>query len=119
MLYVIQLERQRGECLSLAAMQGRWSPKARSQFGFSPERGLTEAFLGRASYTIDINRSLAFESAVRQNGDGYLVKGEYSQAIGQHWRATAGATWIGGQARDFLGQFNRNSYALLAIRYSF
>ena len=55
---------------------------------FAPDRGLTRSIVGRASYTIDPTRSLTFESAVRQNGDGVYAKAEYSQARGQHWRAT-------------------------------
>jgi hypothetical protein len=47
------------------------------------------------------------------------VRGEYSQAIGQHWRATAGLTVIRGATTDFLGQYRRNSHASLALRYSF
>ena len=35
---------------------------------FAPDRGFTRALLGRAGYTIDTNRSVAFEAAARQNG---------------------------------------------------
>ena len=49
---------------------------------------MTRAFIGRASYTIDPNRSAAVESAVAQNLDGMYVKAEYSQARGDHWRTT-------------------------------
>ena len=85
----------------------------------APDRGLTKTFLGRAGYTIDTNRSLAFESAVRENGDGLWLKGEYSQAVGQHWRATLNLTLVRGDVGDFLGQYRRNSHALLILRYSF
>ena len=49
---------------------------------------MTRSLVARASYTIDLVRSLAFETAVRQNGAGVYAKAEYSQARGQHWRAT-------------------------------
>ncbi|MBI3698602.1 MAG: hypothetical protein HY238_27645, partial [Acidobacteria bacterium] len=65
------------------------------------------------------NRSVAFEAAVRQNGRGLWTKLEYTEAFGQHWRATAGFTWIHGDSEDFLGQYHRNSHAILALRYSF
>ena len=75
--------------------------------------------LGRAGYTIDTNRSVAFEMAARENGDGVWLKGEYSHAWGQHWRATLNMTLIRGDMADFLGQYRRNSHALLIVRYSF
>ena len=67
---------------------------------------MTRSIVARASYTIDPNRSLAFETAVRQNGDGVYAKVEYSQARGQHWRATVTAAGArAGTADDFLGQY--------------
>jgi hypothetical protein len=62
---------------------------------------------------------VTLESAARENGDGLWIKGEYSQALGQHWRATLNLTLIRGDITDFLGQYRRNSYALLVLRYSF
>jgi hypothetical protein len=86
---------------------------------FSPVRGSAKAFVGRAGYTIDTNRSVACEMVVRQNGSGVYLKPEYTQAFGQHWRVTAGFALIRGQNDDFLGQYHRNSHGILAIRYSF
>jgi hypothetical protein len=62
---------------------------------------------------------LTFEAAVRRNGAGSWVKGEYSQARGNHWRTTLEANWIRGRTDDFLGQYRRNSNLNLALRYSF
>jgi hypothetical protein len=73
--------------------------------------------VGRAGLTIDVNRSLAVETAVRAAGS--FLRFEYSQALGQHWRVTPGAAWIRGDMTDFLGQYHRNSYLSLAVRYSF
>jgi hypothetical protein len=56
---------------------------------------------------------------LRQVTKQFAGKLEYSQAVGQHWRATAGAVLIGGRSGDFLGQYNRNSHAALGLRYSF
>jgi len=86
---------------------------------FAPDRGLTKSFLGRASYAIDPNRSVSFEGAVRQNGHGLWLEAEYSQAVGQHFRATVAGNLIRGEADDFFGQFRRNSHVSLALRYSF
>jgi hypothetical protein len=86
---------------------------------FAPDRGLTRSIVGRASYTIDPARSLTFESAVRQNGDGVYAKAEYSQARGQHWRATVTGVAIAGRRDDFLGQYHRNSHVAATLRYSF
>ena len=118
-LYVIQLERQTGEWFFVGGYAGEAVTEKRSPFEFAPDRGLARAFVGRASYTIDVNRSVIFETAIRQNGDGFWLRSEYSQAIGQHWRATAGFTLIRGDRSDFLGQYRRNSHAILALRYSF
>jgi hypothetical protein len=52
-------------------------------------------------------------------GPSSFLRFEYSQAAGQHWRTTAGATWIRGDITDFLGQYRRNSYFSLTLRYSF
>ena len=118
--YVIQLERQSGEWFFVGGYAGEAITNRGTQsVGFAPDRGLTKTFLGRAGYTIDANRSIAFEAAARQNGDGTWVKFEYSQALGQHWRATANLTLIRGEPGDFLGQYNKNSHAILIVRYSF
>jgi len=118
-LYVAQVERQAGEWFFIGGYAGQVVTEHRSLFNFAPDRGLTSAFLGHAGYTIDTNRSVSLETAVRQNGQGLWVTLQYSQAIGSHWRATAGYTLIRGDASDFLGQYRRNSHALLALRYSF
>jgi hypothetical protein len=118
-LYVVQLERQAGEWFFIGGYAGQVVTEHRSIFDFAPDRGLTSAFLGRAGYTIDTNRTVTVETAVRQNGKGEWAKLEYSEAFGAHWRATAGFTLIRGDESDFLGQYRRNSHAMLALRYSF
>jgi hypothetical protein len=118
-LYVVQLERQAGEWFFIGGYAGQVVTEHRSIFDFAPDRGLTSAFLGRAGYTIDTNRSVALQTALRQNGRGVWAKLEYSQALGAHWRATAAFTLIRGDESDFLGQYRRNSHAMLALRYSF
>ncbi len=77
------------------------------------------AVVAHAGYTIDVNRSVAFEGVVRQNGQGVYLKAEYSQAFGQHWRATAGFAMIRGEAGDFLGRYRLNSHGILRVRDSF
>jgi hypothetical protein len=118
-LFVVQVERQAGEWFFIGGYAGQAVTEHRSLFDFAPDRGLTRAFLGRAGYTIDTNRSVALETAIRQNGAGAWAKLEYSQALGAHWRATASFTLIRGDQSDFLGQYRRNSHAMLALRYSF
>ena len=86
---------------------------------FAPDRGLTKSVIGRASYTIDPNRNLAFEMAVRQNLAGAYGKAEYSQSYGQHWRATVAGVIIGGDLDDFLGQYRQNSHLSITLRCSF
>jgi len=118
-LYVIQVERQSGEWMFIGGYSGEVVTTSRVQVAFAPDRGLTKAFLGRASYTIDTNRSVAFEGAVRQNGDGTWLRFEYSQASGQHLRVTARATLIAGAPTDFFGRYDRNSHVTIGLRYSF
>jgi hypothetical protein len=119
LLYVVQLERQRGEWVFVAGYAGEMLMESRSLATFAPDRGLSRAVVARASYTVDPSRSIAFEGAVRQNGDGVYARAEYSQAHGQHWRTTIAATAIGGRADDFLGQYRRNSHGTATLRYSF
>ena len=118
-LYVVQLERQAGEWFFTGGYAGQYVTDRRSTLTFAPDRGMTEAVLGRAGYTIDANRSVALEGAVRQNGEGSWLKLEYSQAFGQHLRATGGFSWIRGEPGDFLGQYRRNSHFYLTLRYSY
>jgi hypothetical protein len=117
--YVIQIERQKGEWFFVGGYAGEFVTRPGGVVSFAPDRGLTRSFLGRASYTIDPNRSVALEGAVRQNGHGLWLEVEYSQAVGQHWRATVAGNLIRGEEDDFFGQFRRNSHVSLTLRYSF
>ncbi len=117
--YVIQIERQRGELLLIGGYAGEVVRTRRATTDFAPDRGLSEAFLGRASYTIDPNRSVSAEGALRQDVSSLWVKGEYSQTVGGHWRATVGGAFIRGEPDDFIGQYRRNSHVSVTVRYSF
>lgn len=118
-IYVVQLERQSGELSLVAGYAGEVVTERRSVFDFAPDRGLTRAFLGRAAYTLGATSDVSFEAAVRQNLDGIWVKGQYSKAVGGHWRATFAGAAIAGAERDFIGQYRRNSHVVLTVRYSF
>lgn len=116
-LYVIQLERQWKEWSFVGGYAGLDRTHVGNPLSFQPEEGFAKSFVGRAAWTIDANRSLTVETAVR--GGGSFTRVEFSEAYGQHWRATAGYAWIRGEMADFIGQFNRNSYASMGVRYSF
>jgi len=118
-LYVLQLERQSGEWSFVGGYAGQAITSHGESILYSPTRGLTRALVARAGYTIDVNRSLACEAVIRQNGRGVYVKPEYTQAFGQHWRLTAGFALIRGEEGDFLGQYHRNSHMIVTVRYSF
>ena len=118
-LYVVQLERQTGEWVFVGGYAGEKVTRNRAALSFAPDRGLSRSILARAAYTIDPNRSFEVEGAVRQNGDGIYLKGEYSQSRGQHWRTTIAGVAIGGDLDDFLGQYRRNSHLRLTVRFSF
>lgn len=118
LLYVIQVERQIKEWSLVGGYAGNVltnGPENPAQF--APDRGFARSIVGRAALTIDVNRSLAVETAIRTKGS--FVRFEYSQMLGGHWRVTPGIAWIRGEMTDFLGQYKRNSYASLAVRYSF
>lgn len=118
-LYVLQVERQSGEWMFVGGYAGETVTRRRSLLAFAPDRGLSRAIVARAAYTIDPNRSVEFEGAARQDGQGVYLKAEYSQARGQHWRTTFSGVVLGGGADDFLGQYRRNSHIRLLVRYSF
>ena len=117
-LYVIQLERQVKEWSFVGGYAGEAvTARAGNPLAFTPDRGFAKSFVGRAGLTIDVNRSLLLETVVRSAGS--FARFEYSQTFGQHWRVTPGVAWIRGAMTDFLGQYHRNSYVSLALRYSF
>lgn len=117
-LYVIQLERQVKEWSFAGGYAGEAVTRSTGNpLYFDPERGFAKSFVGRAAWTIDPTRSLAVQAVVRAAGS--FARIDYSQTFGQHWRGTAGLAWIRGSMTDFVGEYRRNSYGLLAIRYSF
>jgi hypothetical protein len=118
-LYVVEVERQSGEWLFDGGYAGEVVRSSRASFPFAPDRGTARSIIGRAAYTVDPRREIAIEGAVRQSGHGFYVKGDYSQAFGQHWRMTLAAVGLAGEEDDFLGQFHRNSHGSIALRFSF
>jgi hypothetical protein len=118
-LYAIEIERQVGEWLFDVGYAGDAVTDSLAYVGFAPDRGVAKSIIGRVAHTVDPRRSFAVEGAVRQNGDGYFGKAEYSQAFGQHWRLTLTGVGIGGEPDDFLGQYQHNSHASAGLRLSF
>ena len=118
-LYVIQLERQVGEWSIVGGYAGESVSEQRQPFVFAPDRGIAKSFLGRVAYTVDPRRTFAVEGAVRQEATGAFVRGEYTQTFGAHWRMTIAGVGVGGEADDFLGQYEKNSNATLGLRFSF
>jgi hypothetical protein len=118
-LYVVEVERQTGEWVLVGGYAGEVVTTSHEGFPFAPDRGIARSILGRASFTVDPRRTVAIEGAVRQGGEGFYVKGEYSEAFGQHWRLTLTGVGIAGDESDFLGEFHRNSHGSIALRFSF
>ena len=116
-LYVLQLGRETPRYSFSGGYAGEHVTAKRSQFFFAPDRGLARAFLGRATYQIDPKRSTALETAARPNG--LWMRSEYSEKWGPHWSGTVGFTLLRGKPTDFLGQYRRNSFFNLSLRYSF
>lgn len=118
-LYVIEIERQKGEWLLDIGYAGDMVTDASDELTFAPDRGMARSIVARASYTVNPRSTVTFEGAVRQDGDGRYGKFEYTAAMGQHWRFTATAVNIGGNEGDFLGQYHRNSHFSMGLRVSF
>ena len=59
------------------------------------------------------------EGAARRDGEGFYLKGEYSEAWGQHWRLTLTGIGLAGDESDFLGQYHHNSHGSIGLRFSF
>ncbi|MCU1385642.1 MAG: hypothetical protein JWL71_4339 [Acidobacteria bacterium] len=118
-LYVVEVERQAGEWLLDVGYAGDVSTKSTGSLAFAPDRGIARSVIGRVSYTVDPRRSIAIEGAAHQDGKGFYVKGEFSDALAQHWRLTLTGVGLAGDPDDFLGQFSRNSYVAAGLRLNF
>lgn len=118
-LYVLQVEVQRGQWVLVGGYTGEVVTRRRELTTFAPDRGMSRAIVARVSRTIGTNRSFDVEGAVRQTGEGAYGRARYSHGFARHWRATLAVVGIGGQADDFLGQYDLNSHAVLTVRYSF
>ncbi|HUK34098.1 MAG TPA: hypothetical protein VLV86_09325 [Vicinamibacterales bacterium] len=118
-LYVVELERQTGEWMLSGGYIGESVVHSGGTFRFAPDEGVARSVIGRASYTVDPRKSVTFEGAVRQSGDGAYVKAEFSDALSSHWRVTFTGVDIGGNENDFIGEYRRNSNVSMTLRLSF
>ncbi len=118
-LFVIEAERQVGEWIFDGGYTGEVVTREVPGARFGPDEGVAKSFIGRISYTLGPRRSLAVEGAVRQNGDGMYVRGEYSEAFGQHFRLTLSGVGLAGDDTSFLGQYRHNSNVTAALRFSY
>jgi hypothetical protein len=118
-LWVVQAERQQAEWLLIGGYVGEWTSAERGVFSFSPDRGLARGVIARVSRTFEDGRSVLVETVTRQDGDGLYVKGEYTRGFAARWRLTLQVVVLRGRADDFLGQYQRNSFAAARTRYSY
>jgi hypothetical protein len=118
-LWVVQAERQQADWLLIGGYVGEWVTAERGALSFAPDRGLAKSLIGRASRTLERNRSVLVEAVARQNGDGLYAKGEYSHGVGAHWRVTLQGVLLRGSIDDFLGQYRLNSWTGARTRFSF
>jgi hypothetical protein len=116
---VAQLERQIRQWVIAAGYAGQTVLDYRYPNYFDPERGLTKTILAKAVYDPDGPISFSIETATRQNGRGTWTTAELSRQLANHWRVIGGVTVIAGNRNDFLGQYHRNSFGVLRVRYSF
>jgi hypothetical protein len=113
------LERQVRQWIITGGYAGETVFDQRYPYYFDPERGLTKSFLAKAVYNVDAPSSLSIETATRQNGRGTWTSAEYSRQVATHWRLIGGIAVIAGNSNDFLGEYHRNSFVILRVRYSF
>lgn len=118
-LWVAQLERQIRQWVIAAGYAGQTVFDYRYPIYFDPDRGLTRSFLAKAVYNLDAPSSFSLETATRQNGQGTWTTAEYSRQVANHWRLIGGVTVIAGNKNDFLGEYHRNTFIVLRVRYSF
>jgi len=118
-LWVTQLERQIRQWVIAGGYAGQSVFDYRSFASFDPERGLTKSLLAKAVYNLDAPTSFSIETATRQNGRGTWTTAEYSLQVASHWRLIGSITVIAGNRNDFLGEYHRNSFGVLRVRYSF
>jgi hypothetical protein len=118
-LYVLEVERQTGEWLLVGGYTGEVVTRNLGTLRFAPDEGLARSIIARAAYTVDPRRTVAIEGVARQSGDGFYIKGEFSEQVGQHWRVTVAGVGLAGKDTDFLGQYHRNSNGSVTLRYSF
>jgi hypothetical protein len=119
LLWVAQLERQVRQWVLAAGYAGQTVFDHRYPIYFDPERGLTRTFFAKAVYNLNAPASISIETAIRQNGQGAWSNIEYSRQLADHWRLIGGITVIAGARNDFLGEYRRNSFGILKLRYSF
>jgi hypothetical protein len=119
LLWVAQLERQIHQWVIAGGYAGQTVFDQRYPIYFDPERGLTKTILAKAVYNLDAPTSVSLETAIRQDGQGAFSTIEYSRLLATHWRVIGGITVVAGNRNDFLGEYRRNSFGQLKIRYSF
>ena len=119
LLYVIQLERDAGDWSFTGGYAGEEVTASRGQSSFAPDRGLARAFLGRASYDIDSKRNISLDTAIRQNGREYGSGRNIPRCGDLIGAERLGFTLLRGDPGDFLGQYRKNSFFSLSLRYSF
>lgn len=118
-LNVFQVERQVRRWQWLCGYTHRVTTFDRRSAFFDPQRSLAGSFLGRLQWDWRSNISLALDGAVRRSGGAWLTRAELSRSWGRHWTTKVNFTWIYGSSGDFLGQFRRNTNAIISDRYTF
>jgi hypothetical protein len=118
-LYLLELERQIHYAHITFGYAGEVVTAHSDALQYLGERGFARGLISHVLYTLDSNRSLTLDTFIRQNGASSIVSPSYSQSFREHWRTTVGFAWLRGEVSDFLGQYHRNSFVKMELRYSF
>ena len=118
-IYVIQFERQIKELAHGGWLRRRCRYLVHAGIAIFARAGVRARHSGPCAVHHRFHSQRGYGCGCPPERPRQLARTVYSQSLGQHWRITTGFTWIRGDPSDFLGQYHRNSYALLALRYSF
>jgi hypothetical protein len=117
--YVVEAERTQGPVTFIAGYTGEKILEDRAKNRLALDRALAHLFLGRLHWNINARNDVKAEVLARRDADIFGIRSAYSRRLGEHWRISAGYTWLRGNPETAIGRYNVNSHATAGIRYSF
>jgi hypothetical protein len=116
-LYVMQVEQARPRWSWTAGYAGEAITQKRTLLNFAPDRALARSLLAKGRYELTKTRGIGAETSAGKNGT--WLRTEYREKWNQRWSAAVSFTLLRGEPNDFFGQYRKNSFFNLSLRYSF